>query len=127
MYLASWTRPDIMASMNFLSQHASKPLQKHWDGIKRVLGYLKGTIDYKVKLNVGNDLTLQSFADANWANEIDRKSVSGLAIIFGNALIGWKSRKQNIVPLSTAEAEYAALSYMCNEVTWYVQLMSNLV
>ncbi|PHT98288.1 Aluminum-activated malate transporter 8 [Capsicum chinense] len=45
MYLANATRPDIAFSVNLLARYSSSPTQRHWNGIKHILRYLKGTID----------------------------------------------------------------------------------
>ena len=118
LYLASWTSPDIAASVNILRQFAAKPSPNHWNGVKRALRYLKGIKDFKMLLKVGDNLELHCFADSDWAaSEVDRKSISGLAMLLDKSLISWKSKKQTIVAASTAEAEYAALGEMCNEDT----------
>jgi hypothetical protein len=56
---------------------------------------------------------LLGFADADWANDLDdRKSVTGGALMLGNSLIAWHSKKQNMVSTSTAEAEIHAVLEM---------------
>ena len=51
------------------------------------------------------------YSDADWAQDVsDRKSTSGCLIFLGESCISWFSRKQACVSLSSAEAEYVALS-----------------
>ena len=45
MYLANFTRPDITFSVNLLPRYSSAPTRRHWNGIKHILRYLRGTID----------------------------------------------------------------------------------
>ncbi|PHT36919.1 Aluminum-activated malate transporter 8 [Capsicum baccatum] len=45
MYLANATRPDIAFSVNLLARYSSSLTERHWNGIKHILRYLKGTID----------------------------------------------------------------------------------
>ena len=45
MYLANTTRPDIFFSVNLLARYSSAPTRRHWNGIKHILRYLKGTTD----------------------------------------------------------------------------------
>ena len=45
MYLANCTRPDITFSVNLLARYSSAPTQRHCNGIKHILRYLRGTIN----------------------------------------------------------------------------------
>ena len=68
------------------------------------------------------------YSDADWAGDVaDRKSTSGYVFLFGGAAISWKSSKQTCVALSTAEAEYIALSAASQEAVWLQQLFSDLL
>uniref|UniRef100_A0A7M5V2B3 Polyprotein n=1 Tax=Clytia hemisphaerica TaxID=252671 RepID=A0A7M5V2B3_9CNID len=95
--------------------------KQHWIGVKRVLRYLKGTLDYGLiyEGSESGDILLHGFADADWAGDIDtRKSTSGYVFKVGNSTVSWKSKRQSIVALSTTEAEYVALSQATQEVIW---------
>ena len=48
MYLANNKKPDIAFSVNLLARYNSSPTQKHWNGIKYILRYLRGTIDIRL-------------------------------------------------------------------------------
>jgi hypothetical protein len=110
MYLVN-TRPDICYAVNVLSQFMSQPRQTHWITTKHVLRYLRGTVGYGLRYASSVDLSLQGYADADWAGSaVDRKSTSGCCFTLGSAMVSWCSRKQSSVALSTAEAEYIALS-----------------
>ena len=52
---------------------------------------------------------------------VNRKSTSGIAQFLGTSLVSWSSKKQNIVALSTVEAEYAAAAACCLQVLWIKQ------
>ena len=68
---------------------------------------------------------MAGYSDANWAGEVgDRKSASGYVFLLGGAAVSWKSTKQTTVALSTAEAEYVALSTTLQETIWLQQLLS---
>ncbi|KAJ0443321.1 putative RNA-directed DNA polymerase [Helianthus annuus] len=69
-YLA-FTRPDISFSVNKLSQYMHNPTQLHWQALKRVLRYLKGTIHHRLFLNRGSPITLTAFTDSNWGGITD--------------------------------------------------------
>jgi len=65
----------------------SNPLETHWIVVKRILRYLKGTLNFGLKLHptpTHKPLSLHVFCDADWATDPDdRRSTSGDAIFFG--------------------------------------------
>lgn len=68
LYVAVNTRPDIAASVNILSQYNVKPSTTDWTEVRKVLRYLKGTKDKKLKLNTNFEMNqLIGYADASWA------------------------------------------------------------
>src|SRR5579871_4184520 len=109
-YLAIVMRPDITFAIGIVARFVHKPGLAHWQVVKRILRYLKGTADYRLifKRNYGaNNLTLDIYYDADWAGDIrDRKSTSGFLVKYRGTAIGWKTGKQGSVALSTLEAEY---------------------
>lgn len=81
-----------------------------------ILRYLKGTYDMGVFFEDSSDLSLTAYCDSDWAACPDtRRSVTGFSIFLGGSLIGWKSKKQPVVSLSSAEAEYSAVSKVVAE------------
>ena len=126
LYLSQWTRPDIAFAVNLLSREASEPSVHAWNGIKRVLRYLHDTKDFRLKLSAQGEPKLTCYTDSDWANLEDRKSVSGSVVKFGNSLIGWRSKKQSLIALSSTEAEFSALSDLCREVEFYKCLVQEI-
>lgn len=126
MYLAVCSRPDISFAVAYLSQFNSCYTGEHWSVAKRLLRYLKGTAHYKLNFEkTGKDLT--GYVDADHAGDIsDRKSFSGYIFILGGAPISWESKKQRTVALSSAEAEYVAMSEACRESTFLKRLIEEL-
>lgn len=115
MYIAVCTRPDIAHSVSFLSQFNDCYSEVHWKAAKRILRYLKGTINHRLVYEKSG-LNVRGYVDADWAScEIDRKSYTGYVFKIGNCVISWESRKQKTVALSSTEAEYMALSDACKE------------
>lgn len=119
LHLSQWSRPDIAYAVNLLSREASKPSVNAWKGIQRVLRYLQYTKDFCLELSSEGQAQITCWADSDWANLKDRKSVSGCVIKFGNSLIGWRSKKQNLIALSSTEAEFCALSELCRDLEFY--------
>jgi hypothetical protein len=121
------TRPDIAFPVNKLSQYMSSPTTDHWQGIKRILRYLQGTINYCLHIKPSTDLDITGFSDADWATSIDdRKSMAGQCVFLGETLISWSSRKQKVVSRSSTESEYKALADLAAEIAWIRSLLSEL-
>lgn len=128
MYAMLGTRPDLCSSITFLSRFQTCASSDLWVCLKRLLRYIKGTVD--LKLTYKSDKTdniLTGYADADWgSNAIDRKSTSGYCFqVYGN-LVLWISKKQPTVSLSSCEAEYIALSSCISEACWLQNLILEL-
>ena len=108
---------DVCFAVNTLSQHMVDPHHIHRIGARNLLRYLRGTINHALRYTAGS-LRLLGYTDADWVGSVvDRKSTSGCCFTLGSS-ISWTSRKQKSVALSTAEAEYIAVSTACCEVVW---------
>ena len=78
---------------------------------KRVMRYLKGTINLTLQYKKSGDSAIIGYSDADFAQDTDtRRSTTGNLFTLSGGAIAWISKKQPIVSLSTAEAEYIALS-----------------
>jgi len=128
MYLATCTRPDIAYAVGTLARFSSKPNQTHWVAAKRVLRYLKGTANLGIIFSGGDEpRSCVGYSDADWAGDKeDRRSTSGYIFQIAGGPVSWRSRKQDTVALSTAEAEYVALSSAAQECVWMRRLNTEL-
>lgn len=123
MYAMMCTRSDICYAVGLVSRFQSNPGKKHWMAVKRILRYLKGTMDYSLCYQ-GSDLRLTRYTDADWGGDLDgRKSTSGYAFLLCNGAITWSSNKQSCTALSTMEAEFIACSSSVQEVVWLRRLL----
>ncbi|CAA7042426.1 unnamed protein product [Microthlaspi erraticum] len=104
----------------------AKPKQSHLQAVKKILRYVKGTVNLGIFYSKGSNRNLAGYCDADWAGcADDRKSTSGGCFFLGNNLIAWLSKKQNSVSLSTAEAEYIALGSCCTQLIWMRQMSAD--
>ena len=119
MYAALGTRPDIMFATTFLSQFMQNPGHPHWEEVKCVFHYIKGTIGWKLVIGTGGhwrwteqgkqDWTcLEGFSDTNSASQHHQHSTSDYVFTINSRAISWSSKKQPIIALSTTKAEYIA-------------------
>lgn len=127
MYVAVCSRPDIAHAVSMLSQFNECYNQQHWKAAKRVLRYLKGTVNHRLVFEKSG-LNISGYTDADWAScEIDRRSYTGFVFKIGKSTVSWESRKQRTVALSSTEAEYMALSDSCKEALFIRTLMYELL
>jgi hypothetical protein len=123
----SLTRPDICFSVNRVCQFLSTPTTSHWAAVKRILRYLRATIDLGLCFIKSASSLLSAFSDADWAgNPDDRRSTGGFTIFFGGNLISWGSRKHPTVSRSSTEAEYKEVANATAEVIWIQVLLREL-
>ena len=127
LYLSSATRPDITFTVNNVAKCSEKPTKEHWSAVKRIFRYLKGTVNYGLQYSRVAREECVGFRNADWAgNTKDRKSVSGYLFQLNGCSVSWRSKKQPHGALSTAEAEYIALSAAVQEALWMKQLLIDL-
>ena len=101
MYLTA-TRPDLMFVVSIISRYMENPLELHLQIAKRVLQYLRGTIDFGIFYRKGGDDELVACTDSDYAGDLeDRKSTSGYVFLLSSGAISWSSKKQLVVSLST--------------------------
>ncbi|GKB92452.1 retrovirus-related pol polyprotein from transposon TNT 1-94 [Tanacetum coccineum] len=113
MYLTS-SRPDIVQAVCYCARYQARPTEKHLKEVKRIFRYLRGTINMGLWYPKGSVFELTAFSDADHAGCIDtRKSTSGGIQFLGDKLVSWMLKKQDCTAMSSAEAEYVALSASC--------------
>lgn len=126
MYAVSGTRPDLCFAVSLLSRYQNCANSALLSALKRVLRYVKHTLDYKIVYKCNNN-ELHGYCDADWGgDQRDRKSTSGYLFLFANCLIMWGSKKQSSVSLSSTEAEYISMSMAASEACWLINLLHDL-
>src|SRR5271156_1390965 len=117
-WLAVASRPDIAFVVGQLAQFLENPGRVHWEAAKQVMRYLKGTKEWK--LVYGNDERrgLEGFTDDDGASQEHRRAISGFVVLIDGGAVSWTSKKQELVTLSTMEAEYVAVTHAAKELLW---------
>ncbi|MBW0510420.1 hypothetical protein O181_050135, partial [Austropuccinia psidii MF-1] len=121
-YLSTATRPDLAHAVSSLSQYLESPGIQHWKGFLHVLRYLKGSQEVGLHYHRNGKQGIVAYSDADWGNcRVTRRSISGYLASFEGCLVLWKTRKQQAVSTSTAEAEYKALCDLTSKMLWLRQ------
>jgi hypothetical protein len=127
IYLSTVSRPDIAFAANFLSRAMDKPTKIHWATAKRVLRYLKRTMDKGLNYISKGNTQLVAYSDSDFAGDVtDRKSTTGYVMMLGNCAISWCSKKQPIITLSSTEAELVAANAAAKEIKFLRNLLKDL-
>ena len=123
MYAAMGTRPDIVFATSTVAQFLDNPGWAHWEAVKRIYHYLKGTRD--LVLTYGGDKRgLVGYVDADGVLQEHRRAISGYIFMVDGGAVSWSSKKQELVTLSTAEAEYVTQTHAAKEAIWLRQLLT---
>jgi hypothetical protein len=128
LYLAVRTRPEIAVAVSVLAKHVQEPRPCHWEGVKRVFRYLRGSANQGLCYTAtGTDPALTIYCDADWASDPEnRRSRSGVVCYIGSSLVAWKSRRQTTPSVSSCEAEYIALFEAGRDAVWMRSLLCEL-
>jgi hypothetical protein len=129
IYLAISTRPDISFAVGRLARYNANPGPAHWQAVKHLFRYLKGTMDYK--LSLAPDITTSElfvgYSDADYGGCKDTGySTGGYVMKMGSGAISWRSKLQDLVVSSTTEAEYVAAHSGGKEVLFLRKLFTEL-
>ena len=129
LYLSCWTRPDISFAVSELSRFVSSAGEVHMKAANRVLRYLKGSREFGLQYSKSSDPinVLWGYVDSDWAGCLDtRKSTSGYVLMLNGCAISWNAKRESVVALSSAEAEFMAASSLVQEVIAIRKLLEKL-
>ena len=121
MYAMICSRPDLAHAVSVVSRFMANPGKEHWSAVKWILRYLKGTLDTGLKFGecTEDQVKAEGYVDSDYAGSIDtRKSLSGYLFTVCQGTVSWKANLQTVVALSTAEAEYMAITEAVKEAIW---------
>ncbi|XP_057520731.1 secreted RxLR effector protein 161-like [Amaranthus tricolor] len=126
IYLTN-TRPGIVYALSIVSRFMSEPSKAHYAVAKRILRNIKGTKRYRLLYDTEKVNNLIGYSDSNRVGCIDnRKITSGYVFLLDTKAISWSLKKQAIVALSSAEAEYIAAKNALCKVVWLKKILVDL-
>ncbi|GAA0157928.1 hypothetical protein LIER_15083 [Lithospermum erythrorhizon] len=117
--LTTFTHLDIMYAVGLVSRYMEKSKQDHLIAAKRILRYIKGTLELGLFYMHSHDFKLVGYSDSNYGGNFDdEKSTFGYAFNIGSATFSWSLKKQQIIALSTCEAEYMTTATCTCQTIW---------
>ena len=125
-WLAVGSRPDIAFVVGQLAQYMENPGRVHWEAVKIVMRYLKATKDLRLTYGRGESRGLEAYVDADGASQEHRRAISGYVVLIDGGAVSWMSKKQELVTLSTMEAEYVAATHAAKELLWLRRLLGEI-
>ncbi|KAL9434214.1 hypothetical protein AB3S75_028943 [Citrus x aurantiifolia] len=123
----SHTRPDIAFAVSMVSQFMHSPYEEHLEAVYRILRYLKSTPGKGLFFKKNEKRGIEVYTDADWAGSVtDRRSTSGYCTFLWGNLVTWRSKKQNVVARSSAEAEFRSMAQGVCEILWLKRVLEEL-
>ena len=126
MFAMICTRPDIAHAVGVVSRYMANPGREHWNSVKRILRYVKGTSDAALCYE-GSKFTVRGYVDSDYAGDLDkRKSTTGYVFTIAGGAVSWVSKLQTVVALSTTETKYMAATQACKKAIWIRRFIEEL-
>lgn len=120
------TRPDLSHCVGVLSRYMHDPKISHGAALKQVMRYLKGTVSLGLyyKNDGKKDVELMGYSDSSYNSDPDDgKSTTGHIFYLNGSPITWCLQKQEIVALSSCEAEFMAATETAKQAIWLQDLL----
>jgi hypothetical protein len=114
-----------MFTVGILSQFIQNSGHVHWEALKQVMVYL-GSTNLWLTFGRQTQKLLEGFWDSDYANQLDCHSIAGFTYHFGQGAVAWSSKKQQLIALSTVEAEYIAQAHTTKEALWLCTFVSEI-
>ena len=96
MYAIICTRPDIAHVVSVASKFMANPGKEHWNTVKWILRYLKGTKDFNIRFGSSSGMEeLEGFVDADYARDLNsRRSTTRFIFMLFRGPVSWRSTLQ---------------------------------
>ncbi|GKD22695.1 ribonuclease H-like domain-containing protein [Tanacetum coccineum] len=112
----TFTCPDLSYVVQQISLYMHDPREPHFTALKRILLYVRSTLDYGLQLYVSSTAQLTAYTDADWAGcPVTRRSTSGYCVFLGDNLLSWSAKRQVTLSRFSAEAEYRGVANVVAE------------
>ncbi|GJR05347.1 ribonuclease H-like domain-containing protein [Tanacetum coccineum] len=123
----TFTRPDLSYAVQQVCLYMHDPHDPHFTALKRILRYVRGTLDYGLQLHVSSTTQLTAYTDIDWVGcPVTRRSTSGYCVFFGDNLLSRSAKRRVILSRSSAKVEYLGVANVVAETDWIRNLLREL-
>nr|GEX10193.1 copia protein [Tanacetum cinerariifolium] len=123
----TFTRPHLSYAVQQICLYMHDPREPHFTALKRILCYIRGTLDHGLQLYASSTSQLVAYSDADSAGcPTTRRSTSGCCVFLGDNLLTWSSKRQHVTSRSSTEAEYRGVANAVAETAWVQNLLREL-
>ncbi|XP_059663813.1 secreted RxLR effector protein 161-like [Cornus florida] len=127
LYLANCIRPDIIFPVNLLARYSFASTRRHWNRIKHILRYLRGTTDMGLLYSKAPNSQLIGYADAGYLSDPHKAySQTGYVFTCGGTAISWQSMKQTVIATSSNHSEILAIHETSRECFWLRSMIQHI-
>ena len=127
MYLANYIRLDIAFSINLLARYSLATTKRHWNGIKHILRYLRGTSDMRLFYSKAMKPQFLGYADAGYLSDPHKaRSQTGYIFTYENTAISWRSVKQTMVATSSNHSKILTIHEASRECVWLGSMIQHI-
>jgi len=127
MWLQVATRPDLLYAVQVLSRFAHNPAKSHWNALKYVMFYIKGTLNYEITYEGGGNLNPIGYVDLDYTGcKNSRKLTEDNVFIVAGGPVSWECKQQGTVALSTVETQYMGFTYTTTQAIWLTKFFSEI-
>nr|GEY30787.1 ribonuclease H-like domain-containing protein [Tanacetum cinerariifolium] len=123
----TFTRPDLSYAVQQICLYMHDPREPHFAALKRILRYVRGTVNFGLWLYASATTSLVGYTDADLAScPSTQCSTSGYYVFLGDNLLSWSSKRQHTISRSSAEAEYRGVANVVAKTAWLRNLLREL-
>nr|GEV62097.1 ribonuclease H-like domain-containing protein [Tanacetum cinerariifolium] len=123
----TFTRPDLSYAVQQVCLHMHDLRDPHFTALKRILRYIRGTVDYGLQLHVSSTTQLSAYTDVDWVGcPVTRRSTSGYCEFLDDNLLSWFAKRKVTLSRTSAEAEYRGVANVVTETAWIHNLLCEL-
>eukprot|EP00253_Pinus_taeda_P021495 PITA_21495 len=115
---------DLSFIVGLIARFMKNPHDIHWKAAKRILCYVRGTIQFGIHYSAEASPVLVGFTDYDWAGDPDdQNSTASYIFTLGSRPITWACKKQSAISLSSVEVEYRGATEVSKEAPWLHQIL----
>ncbi|GJS86815.1 ribonuclease H-like domain-containing protein [Tanacetum coccineum] len=123
----TFTRPDIFYAVQQVFLHMHDPREPYLAAFKRVLRYVRGTLDFGLQLYASITGSLVAYTDVDWTGcPTTRRTTSSYCVFLGDNLLSWSAKWQHTLSRSSVEAEYRGVANVVAKTAWLRNLLRKL-